>query len=219
MVHIYGMRVLPECRIEENLGRYLSEERWELAQKRRSEKERRQFLSAEILLNRCMELEGISIPVTYRRNRHGKPYLSEYHQLFVNWSHSDDYVLCAVADREIGIDLQKLDRKITDALVRRLLDQKEQEFYWKLPKEIQFLWFYRYWAVKESFLKAVGTGFSVSLDLCSVEWEQEQPVIHQKVNDRLYDCRLLHFCDPQYQAAVCVEGTLEKTEERKIIML
>ena len=74
---------------------YLSETRKQEAKKRKSDRDRRLFLAAEVLLNRSLEAvkANIMLPAAYTRNPYGKPYLLPTAELYVNWSHSGKYVL------------------------------------------------------------------------------------------------------------------------------
>lgn len=167
--------------------------------------------TAELLLHRSLEYcTDVQVPVKYHRNEHGKPYLTDEPEIYVNWSHSGDYVICAVADREVGIDLQKMDREPKENLIRKVLTKEEQEFYRSVPESDRKSLFYQYWSVKESFLKALGTGFYTSLQTFQVDMKEGQPQISHHINRENYSCRLLSFRDIEYAAAVCVEnGTLE----------
>ena len=167
--------------------------------------------TAELLLNRSLEqCTDVQTPVRYHRNEHGKPYLTDKPEIYVNWSHSGDYVICAVADREVGIDLQKMDREPKENLIRKALTKEEQEFYGSVPESERKRLFYQYWSVKESFLKALGTGFYTSLKTFQVNFLEGKPQICHHINRKKYLCRLLSFRDIEYAAAVCVEnGTLE----------
>lgn len=68
-------------------------------------------LSGEALvrfaLKECWNLS----PETYRiaRGEKGKPFIVGVENVFFNISHSGDYVVCAVSDREVGIDIGKAD--------------------------------------------------------------------------------------------------------------
>ena len=127
----------------------------------RREKDRQLFLGAEALLNRSLKLVDapVSLPAVYTRNRYGKPYLDKTSGIYVNWSHSGSFAICALSDREVGIDLQNTFKTPKSALVRRVLQPEEQIYYDQTPKEQRRQLFYSYWTVKESFLKALGNGF------------------------------------------------------------
>lgn len=170
--------------------------------------------TAELLLNRSLErCTDVQTPARYHRNEHGKPYLTDAPEIYVNWSHSGDYVICAVADREVGIDLQKMDREPKENLIRKVLTEEEQKFYRSVPESERKKLFYQYWSVKESFLKTLGTGFYTSLQTFQVDMEAGQPQISHHINRKNYSCRLLSFRDAEYAAAVCMEnGTLENED-------
>lgn len=174
--------------------------------------------TAELLLNRSLErCTNVQTPVQYHRNEHGKPYLTDAPETYVNWSHSGDYVLCAVSDSEVGIDLQKMDREPGKNLIRKVLTLLEQRAYEQMDPEHQKKRFYEYWSVKESFLKALGTGFYTSLARFQVNFEEGNPVIEQQINTKSYACQLLDFRESDYVAAVCVENRRIKREDLKIV--
>ena len=173
--------------------------------------------TAELLLNRSLEqCTNVQTPVQYHRNEHGKPYLTDTSEIYVNWSHSGDYVLCAVSDSEVGIDLQKMDREPGNNLVRKALTLQEQKAYEQMAPERQKKRFYEYWSVKESFLKALGTGFYTSLARFQVNFEERNLVIEQQINTKAYACQLLDFRESDYVAAVCVENSRIEKEDLKI---
>ena len=173
--------------------------------------------TAELLLNRSLEqCTDVQTPARYHRNEHGKPYLTDTPELYVNWSHSGDYVICAISDREVGIDLQKMDREPKENLIRKALTPEEHEDLKKAALEDQKKRFYEYWSVKESFLKALGTGFYTSLERFQIELADGIPKIHQQISHQRYECCLLHFREPDYVAAVCVENATLEEEDIKI---
>ncbi len=175
---------------------------------------------AELLLNRSLErCTDVQTPAQYHRNEHGKPYLTDTPETYVNWSHSGDYVICAISDREVGIDLQRMDREPKENLIRKALTPEECENLKKAAPEDRKKRFYEYWSVKESFLKALGTGFYTSLARFQVNFEKGNPVIEQQINDHLYICRLLAFCESDYVAAICVENGILRNEDLKITYL
>lgn len=211
MIRIFAMKAAGQDFTETRWSRYLSEERRTEAKKRKNEKDRQLFLAAEVLLNRSLECMGadIALPAAYGRNSYGKPYLLQNQEIKVNWSHSGAYVICAAADREVGIDLQFMEKEPKEALVRRILQPEERMIYENTPKEQRTVLFYRYWTAKESFLKAVGTGFHMPLETFYIRMEDTAPEIVQRESGSRYECRLLNFKDRKYAAAVCCEGEMK----------
>lgn len=205
---VYAMNIVGNDYMDECYAPYLTESRREEALKRKRPRERQLCLAAEILLNRALELSGtdVAIPAVYSRNPYGKPYLPLHTGIHINWSHSGTWAVCAISDREVGIDLQDSGKEPKEALVRRMLQPEELAFYERVPEEQRKSIFYRYWTVKESFLKAVGTGFHMSLDTFYVCMEGESPRVIQRTGGDSFACRLLEFADTDYTAAICIKG-------------
>lgn len=208
------MKVREEDILEETWSSYLSQSRRLEAEKHHQKKEQQLFLAAEILLNRCFEIvkPNIKRPISYRRNSYGKPYIVSSDEIFVNWSHSGDYVICALSDREVGVDLQEHRKPLSNPLVQKVLHTNELKMYKEAPKAERERIFYQFWTLKESFLKALGTGFYTSLDKFQVELQGRNAEIFQNINKNQYFCYLLDFIDAEYTAAVCCEGKMEEVE-------
>ena len=178
MIRVFTMKAVGKDFLAASWSPYLTEERKKLADRKKGERERQLFLGAEVLLNLSLQQVDarIPIPAKYKRNEHGKPYLEDRQGIYMNWSHSGDYVICAVADREVGIDLQYAGKEPKESLVRKLLQPDELHFYENVPELERQRLFYEYWAVKESFLKALGTGFATPLDRFYVEFRKGSDV-------------------------------------------
>lgn len=211
MLRVFSMKVTEEDMPKSWWMAYLSETRKQEAKNRKSDRDRCLFLAAEVLLNRSLEVveANVRLPAAYTRNSCGKPYLLPPAELYVNWSHSGDFVLCALADREVGVDLQEMHKEPRKALIKRTLQPEELCFYQTVPSRQRRQVFYQYWTVKESYLKALGTGFHTSLDSFYVELDKSAPRVIQRAYRPPYSCRLLPT-DNEYMAALCIEG-----EERK----
>lgn len=101
-------------------------------------------------------------------NEYGKPYLPNHIDINFNISHSGEYVICAMDSAPIGIDIEK----------EKLRDFETIQSHFFAPQEISYLsnckefrvqsLFYDIWTRKESYLKAIGTGFYADSALFSV---------------------------------------------------
>lgn len=101
-------------------------------------------------------------PAVIAKKANGKPYFKDFPDVFFNLSHSGDYAVCAVSDKEIGVDIQEY-RSITGKLADRILHERECSLYRKLQPE-QLL---QIWAAKEAFVKCTGDGLSKDFrELC-----------------------------------------------------
>ena len=123
----------------------------------------RQSLGVGILLFRAMEQYGLE-PMRHeiRAGKLGKPYLPDAPAFQFNLSHSGERVLCAVSDRPVGCDVERIERDLT-GLARRFFHPEEQAALAAVPEEERNALFVRLWTRKESYLKAKGTGISESL--------------------------------------------------------
>jgi phosphopantetheinyl transferase len=99
--------------------------------------------------------------LTYGLN--GKPYLKNQSINF-NISHSGDYVVLATANREIGVDIEKI-AVYPDKVAIRCFTLPEREW---MEQEGENEAFYRLWTAKESVMKASGLGFSLAPEIFSV---------------------------------------------------
>ncbi len=107
--------------------------------------------SSKELLDEVLRLNGITNYRLYY-NEYGKPYL-ESGELFFNLSHSGEYVACAISDKEIGIDIQKVCMK--KHAMKKICTL--EELAWIKTAED----FTRVWAIKESYAKAKGKGIAL----------------------------------------------------------
>jgi len=97
---------------------------------------------------------------------HGKPYLQNS-DLYFNISHSQRYVVCAISDEEVGIDIQFHKKDEIDKVARRMMSAKEWQEYQEASDKSKF--FYDLWAKKESYIKYTGEGLSVDMRLINIE--------------------------------------------------
>lgn len=107
--------------------------------------------------------ELLSVPeqrFLYREASGGKPYLEGESGFYFSLSHSGDYALCACAPFEIGADLQITDREAGDNLARRVMTQREYDFYKGLSEAGKKQEFYRVFSCKESCCKLTGRGLA-----------------------------------------------------------
>ena len=79
-----------------------------------------------------------------------------------NISHSGAYVVCVLADQEVGIDIQ-IHRKVNyDRMLRTDgYREKKEKKYLKRPDLEQE--FFRQWVIREAFIKWTGEGLSRDL--------------------------------------------------------
>ena len=114
-------------------------------------------MAAELLLRELLaEYTGADFSCfRFLRTPRGKPYAENAPHF--NLSHSGDWLLCAVGDAPVGVDIE-VPRKISPALVRRTCTPAEQAFLADHPG-----CFLQLWTAKEAYLKYLGTGITGDL--------------------------------------------------------
>lgn len=103
--------------------------------------------------NQCFNYE-----IAY--NSQGKPYFLSFREIFFNISHSSNYVVCAIGDKPVGIDIEKA-RKGRQNLAKRFFDISEAEWIKECDSDQRF---FRIWTLKEAYGKATGQGVLDILD-------------------------------------------------------
>ena len=138
-----------------------------------------------------------SLPEAFlEAEKNGKPFLKEHPDIHFNISHCDGLVVCAFADEPVGVDVEAV-RPIRDPLVRRVLHDKERavlnryretaQIRTENGKEVTVFTdpvkerdydrvFFRYWTLKESYLKRDGCGLTrepreIFFDLDPEDWD------------------------------------------------
>lgn len=166
MLRIYYLKVSDYDGVPEvEISKKVSEETRELTKVYRNEKVRRLKWLGEAMIRNLMEMEWQLQQGDYRISKaeHGKPYIQgTAFPVFYNLSHSGDYLVCGLSDREVGIDIQQIG-KYRPEVVRRFFHPHEIKNLETCEEELRTDLFFRYWSAKESFLKYTGTGLSASL--------------------------------------------------------
>lgn len=134
----------------------------------------------------------------------GKPFLTNYPQIYFNISHGRDMAVCGVDNAPLGVDVEAI-RPVKPTVFRRVLTKNEQNYLEDCrEKGGEGCWhreFFRIWTLKESYAKALGKG--LGLDFTCVEfnlipWEEyegnggfswrkgEMEAFPAKENERLF---------------------------------
>jgi phosphopantetheinyl transferase len=121
---------------------------------------------------------GVRLDSDLVYGEHGKPYLVGAGQGFFSLTHSGPYVAVAVSESECGLDIEELRLKITEGLVKKVLNGRELKIY------NEELWknecFCKFWTGKEAILKAEGTGLIDNLQQLSIFPDENGQYRHNK---------------------------------------
>ena len=157
----------------------LSAEEKARAERLRFEADRHTFIAAHALLRAMLSAMGGrgADSWTFHQGRFGKPepIVGEGEQLIrCNLSHAKGMAVVAVAvGRELGVDVEPLDRRAPMEVATRYFTEEEQAYLRALPEARRGEGFFRLWTLKESFMKATGRG--MDLPLSSFAFAVEPP--------------------------------------------
>ena len=203
---LYAASVAPLADGERYAAAYaaVSPARREKIDRFRFERDKRLSLGAELLLRHALHAEGLGeVPMTFDYGTQGKPYFKSS-GVFFNLSHSGEYVLCALAPYEVGCDVEKI-TPIDLNIARRFFFRSEYaDIAAQETVEARSELFFRYWTLKESFMKVTGLGMKLPLDAFEIVRAAEITV-HQSVDTRQYS--FAEFDDLfGYRCALCAAG-------------
>ena len=129
--------------------------------------------------------------IEFASSEKGKPFAKNVDANF-NVSHSGDYVVCAVSDKEIGIDIEKI-RAINPHVAERFATPVEIEHINSTPNGL-----FEIWVLKEAYFKCTGSG--LGKDVKSVQFIISGNKV--ECSDKNYTCSFIEIADG-YVCAVC----------------
>jgi len=170
-VHLW---YLPTARFddEHHLARAaerLSSDEQDRARRFAFEKDRRSYIAAHWLLRSALSQY---LPVEpsaweFTRSLFGKPAISgppQGRRIAFNLSHSPGMVACAVTKTgEVGVDVETVRPREFLKLAERFFAPGEFQELKRLPEHERARAFFRFWTLKEAYVKARGRGLSLDL--------------------------------------------------------
>lgn len=187
-------------------------EQWRrIEQCQNPEDRKRRFMGCLLTAYALQSQGGDGVLPAYLSGPFGKPYLAARERFFFNLSHSGKLAVCAVADQEVGIDVQQkrgLSQRIAD---RFFTAQEKLVLAQALPKEKEDL-FYRIWSAKEAYIKLTGQGLGQGLATFTADVENGRILDSGKEQSAI---RLIEICLPmqnEYQITICCGCRAEELE-------
>ncbi|PXX50800.1 4'-phosphopantetheinyl transferase [Hungatella effluvii] len=144
---------------------------------------------------------------------HGKPYLREYPQIQFNISHCMGLAVLGVGECSVGIDVEYV-RPYREPLLKRVLSAAELRQMEAAGEAGREELFFRFWTLKESYVKAVGCGITVPLQDISFQIGDDGGITCEKTGWKFRQWILAGG----YVLSACVSGEgeirLAEQEER-----
>lgn len=167
---------------------------------------------SELLINYILVVRyGINVnEVQIKKNSNGKKFIIGHPFIKFNISHSGHWVVIALSNEDIGIDIQKVESICIDSINNYL---GEQEYYKSIKTHRKENFFYQNWVIRESFLKALGRGFTIPFSLNDIKINRESQQV-SNIED-IYHYSLMDF-EKDYMLCVCQKAPITKIKIIKV---
>lgn len=157
-------------------------------------------VGAELALRECLKEFGAEFgDIDFVEN--GKPVFKN-NDLKFNLSHSGKYAMCVASSVDVGCDIQQI-KDVDLNIAKRFFFNTEYDSIMAQPDyDSQIDMFFRYWTLKESFMKVTGKGFKLPLNEFQIVFDNETPSVNQSLNNNEYS--FMELDAPQgYKMSVC----------------
>ena len=210
-VHVWRIYLEQEDELLDRFRRTLAPEERDRAGRFHCERLQRHFVAGRgflrYVLARYVGLKPEELRFAY--NSYGKPAL-EGERLEFNMSHSHEVALVAVTrDAAVGVDVEHIRADFaSEEIATRFFSHLEVETFGSLPEEERVAAFFRCWARKEAYIKAIGKGLSQPLDGFDVTLAPADPpeLLRAGEDDMVKWSMSDVDVGPDYASALAVEG-------------
>lgn len=162
-------------------------------------------LVADVLMRKiiCDKYNINNREITFIKGINGKPELNKPHSnIKFNYSHSGDWIVCAVSEVPVGVDVERI-KEIDMAIAERFFSKSEYDDLMKLEGDKQLNYFYDLWTLKESYIKWDGRGLSISLQDFSFKIKNNNFVKFQSEKHNNLCFFRQYLIDSEYKLSVC----------------
>lgn len=165
-IYSYNINLMSENIYSEWMD-MVSEEKRNHIKELRKISDKKLCLAGDILARRAIhERCGINpSDIKFAKGEFGKPYAVDMDVHF-NVSHSGEWVICAIDDKPVGVDIQKVTAANMDT-TRFFCTSNEIKYIFDNSQENMVQRFFEIWTLKESYFKNIGTGL---IHLKSIEF-------------------------------------------------
>ncbi len=200
MIHLYATNIknIPDPNESPEILDYLCAQRREKTMQYLQPNDRKRCLGAGLLLQKILPLHGAS-PDNIQVNSYGKPMAEN---IYFNLSHSADWAICAVGEKRVGCDIEKIEEE-PEGLAERFFHQNEADYLNTLEQEKRIEAFYRLWTLKESYIKMTGEGLHLPLNCFEILLGSENLSVRR--DGTIIPCHLMEYNIPGYKLSACGE--------------
>ncbi|MDE7379943.1 MAG: 4'-phosphopantetheinyl transferase superfamily protein [Clostridia bacterium] len=164
-----------------------------------------QSLAAGIILPLALKECGIGGTVKIEYGQWGKPHLVSPRGVHFNISHSGEWTVCAVADSQVGVDIQ-LVKPVDLRVAERFFTKEEADAIARAEDKENM--FYRICTAKESYLKAIGTGLTRPLNSFTVKLAPSGGEICDPASNSLGEWKIAEYTQlGGYRLSCCAKNS------------
>lgn len=206
MIDIYTLNINRYLEYSEytKLENYISSYQLERIRKFRNFEDAQRTLLGDVLARYaiCKRTGAKNSELVFRMNEFGKPLLLNLTDIHYNISHSGDWVVCAVDDAPIGIDVEVIQPIELDIIAHEFFSKVEYDMLMLQDNHEKFTFFYKLWTLKESYIKAEGSGLSIPLNSFTVRIEKDSITLFIKDKKENYHFDQF-FLSRNYICSIC----------------
>ncbi|MBC9783074.1 4'-phosphopantetheinyl transferase superfamily protein [Heliobacterium chlorum] len=205
MTEIYGIQINSDAdsQRKDSLMRFVCKERSKKVNNYRFQQD-----SLRCLFGDLLSRFAICQRTGYRNNQlhfnvttYNKPFLVDPSNVSFNVSHSGNWVVCAISDELVGIDIEHI-RPIDLDIAKNFFSKEEYCQLLNQAVDHRLRYFYLLWTLKESYIKADGRGLVIPLDSFSMDIRNDR--ISVITDNALQSCFFTHFdIDKDHIVSVC----------------
>lgn len=213
MVCNYALKITNKVNrnVLQKFEKVISPDRRERIKKYHFEKDKIRSIMAEVLLRYSLKKDFgiVGEQVQFAANDFGKPRLKNFEQIHFNLAHSGDWVVCGISDEPIGIDVEIMKSHNLE-IAKAFFTSQEYHDIIKQPKDKQLNYFYQFWTLKESYVKAEGKGLSIPLNSFSFCILPNRIQLYEDNQlSKKYSFQIFHL-DDTHIAAACTQRLTEE---------
>ncbi|MRN54891.1 4'-phosphopantetheinyl transferase superfamily protein [Paenibacillus sp. LC-T2] len=150
----------------------------------------------------CRRLNIKNREIELNFNRYGKPLLQGNEALHFNNSHSGSWAVSAISSAPIGVDMEQIGEAHLEIAERFFSPQEYSDLLLRKEGEARREYFFDLWTLKESYIKAVGMGLSLSLSSFTIRKNNERIVLNTQ--NEFKACFFRQYAiDTAYRLSLC----------------
>lgn len=139
-----------------------------------------------------------------------KPYIGSAEHFHFNVSHSGQWVVCAIHDRPVGIDVERI-VDVDISLYREHLSAPEYYLLKGARPHMQLELFYELWTLKESYMKQTGLGVQLHPGSFTIQKVKDEYAVLNPDGTARKDLFFRGYdIDSEYKISVCATENVWK---------